>query len=376
MPRSADSLPPGVRAEAADPAAAGASAPAAPGAPAGPAPARRASVGAGRGAVLLIAGAALLVLAVVTSLAVGAHQLSPGEVAASLWTELTGTGSTYADDVVASRIPRTVLGIMAGAALAVAGVIMQGLTRNPLADPGILGVNAGAAAAMVTGMAFFGAGAAGANVWLALPGALLTVVVVYGLSSGRRGSTPVRLVLAGTVMSAVLMSYIQAVALTRPDVFTMYRFWAVGSLSGRTMEQAQDVLPFFLVGLAAALVTGRSLNALALGEEAAASLGLHPQAVKITGALAATLLCASATAAVGPIGFVGLAVPHIVRSFAGPDHRWLLVLSALTGPALLLFADVLGRLAAQPGELLTGVVTALLGAPLLILAVRRMRAVA
>ncbi|WP_354003887.1 iron ABC transporter permease, partial [Arthrobacter sp. zg-Y877] len=354
-------------AEAGNPGAAGADAPAAP---------RRQLLGARRGTVLLAAGVGVLLLAVVTSLAVGAHQLSPAEVAASLWTEITGTGSTYADDVVASRVPRTVLGLVAGAALAVAGVMMQGLTRNPLADPGILGVNAGAAAAMVTGMAFFGLGATSANVWVALPGAVLTVLVVYALASGRRGATPVRLVLAGTVISAVLMSYIQAVALTRPDVFTMYRFWAVGSLSGRTMEQAYEVLPFFLVGLVAALAAGRSLNALALGEEAAASLGLHPQAAKIMGALAAALLCASATAAVGPIGFVGLAVPHIVRSFTGPDHRWLLLISAVVGPALLLLADVAGRLVAQPAELLTGVVTALLGAPLLILAVRRMRAVA
>ncbi|MCC3294109.1 iron chelate uptake ABC transporter family permease subunit [Arthrobacter sp. zg-Y411] len=359
-----------VPAETADPAAAGAGAPAAgritPRGPVGPA----------RGTVLLAAGTALLAAAVLTSLAVGAHQLGPAEVAASLWVELNGTGSSYADDVVASRIPRTVLGIMAGAALALAGVIMQGLTRNPLADPGILGINAGAAAAVVTGMAFFGVGATGANVWIALPGAVLTVLVVYGLASGRRGSSPVRLVLAGTVMSAVLMSYIQAIALTRPDVFSLYRFWAVGSLSGRTLEQARDILPFFLVGLVAALATGRSLNALALGEQAAASLGVRPQAAKITGALAATLLCASATAAVGPIGFVGLAVPHIVRSLTGPDHRWLLILSLLAGPSLLLFADVLGRLVARPGEVLTGVVTALLGAPLLILAVRRMRAVA
>ncbi|WP_210244044.1 FecCD family ABC transporter permease [Arthrobacter yangruifuii] len=367
MPRSTNPAPVVVPAEAGHQGAAGAGAPAAP---------RRSLLSAGKGTALLTAGLGVLLLAVLTSLAVGAHQLSPAEVTASLWTEITGTSSTYADDVVASRVPRTVLGLIAGAALAVAGVIMQGLTRNPLADPGILGVNAGAAAAMVTGMAFFGLGATSANVWIALPGALLTVLVVYGLASGRRGSTPVRLVLAGTVISAVLMSFIQAIALTRPEVFTMYRFWAVGSLSGRTMEQAYEVLPFFLVGLAAALTTGRSLNALALGEEAAASLGLRPQATKITGALAAAVLCASATAAVGPIGFVGLAVPHIVRSFTGPDHRWLLVLSAVAGPALLLFADVAGRLVARPGEVLTGVITALLGAPLLILAVRRMRAVA
>lgn len=349
--------------------------PEAAGAPA-PAASRRRPVSAARGAVLVAGSVAVLLAAVVASLAVGAHQLSPAEVAASLWTEITGTGSTYADDVVASRIPRTVLGLMAGAALAVAGVVMQGLTRNPLADPGILGINAGAAAAVVTGMAFFGAGATGANVWIALPGALVTVLLVYGLASGRRGSTPVRLVLAGTVVTAVLMSYIQAIALTRPDVFNLYRFWAVGSLSGRTMEQAWDILPFFLVGLAASLAAGRFLNALALGEEAAASLGVRPGTAKIAGALAATLLCASATAAVGPIGFVGLAVPHMVRSFTGPDNRWLLVLSAVTGPALLLFADVAGRLLARPGEVLTGVITALLGAPLLVLAVRRMRAVA
>ena len=324
--------------------------------------------------LLLAATLALLAFAAVASLAVGSHQLPFAAVLESLRTELAGGGSTYADDVIASRIPRTLLGILAGAGLAVAGVIMQGLTRNPLADPGILGVNAGAAAALVTGLAFLGAESAGTNVWIALPGAALAVVVVYGIASGRGGATPVRLVLAGTVVTAMLMAYIQAIALTRPDVFTTYRFWAVGSLSGRTMEHVTATLPFFLVGLVLTLGMGRFLDVLALGDESAKSLGLHPTASKLLGITGATLLCAAATAAVGPIGFIGLAVPHIVRAFTGPSHRWLLAFSVLLGPSVLLLADVLGRIVARPSELLTGVVTAILGAPMLIVAVRRMRA--
>lgn len=330
--------------------------------------------GTGLRLLLLLAALALLAFAAVASLAVGSHQLPFSVVLDSLRTELTGTGETYADDVIASRIPRTLLGILAGTGLAVAGVIMQGLTRNPLADPGILGVNAGAAAALVTGMAFVGAGSTATSVWIALPGAALTVIVVYGVASGRGGATPIRLVLAGTVVSALLMAYIQAISLTRPDVFNTYRFWAVGSLSGRTMEHVTATLPFFVVGLVLTLGLGRFLDVLALGDESARSLGLHPTASKLLGIAGATVLCAAATAAVGPIGFIGLAVPHIVRAFTGPSHRWLLVFSALLGPAVLLLADVLGRIVARPSEILTGVITAILGAPILIVAVRRMRA--
>lgn len=330
-------------------------------------------LGPAGGLGLLLVALALLVLAVGLSLAVGSNPIPLSAVWNSVWTELFGTGETYADDVVASRIPQTVLGLIAGSALAVAGVVMQALTRNPLADPGILGVNAGAAAGIVTAMAFFGLSGATTNVWAALPGAFLAVVIVYALASGRRGSTPVRLVLTGTVVSSVLMAYIQAVTLNLDQVFGAYRFWAVGGLAGRTMEQAISVLPFFVVGMLLALPLGASLNALALGEESATSLGVRTGRAKIIGALSATLLCASATAAVGPIGFVGLAVPHIVRSFTGPDNRWLILVSAVAGPALLLFSDVLGRWIARPEVLMTGIVTAVLGAPLLIVAVRRMR---
>lgn len=317
----------------------------------------------------LFVAAGLLVVAALLSVAVGTHFVPLGTV----WASLVHPGSSYDDTVVQSRIPRTVLGLLSGSALAVSGVVMQGLTRNPLGDPGLLGVNVGAAAAIVTGMAFFGAGSGGERVWLALPGALVASAAVYALGSSRRGATPVRLVLAGAVITAVLSAYIQAITLTNPATFDSYRFWVVGSLAGRDSALIGQVLPYLVIGFALSLFLPGPLNAMALGDDTAIALGAKVGRTRIIGALAIALLCAGSTAAVGPIAFVGLAVPHIVRSFTGADHRWLLAYSALLGPALLLFADVIGRVIASPQELQVGVVTAFLGAPVLLLAVRRMR---
>ncbi|SFN41513.1 FecCD family ABC transporter permease [Mycetocola miduiensis] len=312
----------------------------------------------------------LLVVLILLSLAVGNKYIPLPDV----WNALFEPGDSYADAVIASRVPRTVLGLLVGAALAVAGGVMQGLTRNPLADPGLFGVNTGAAAAIVTATALGVSGAT--SVWVALPGAFLAVIVVYLLGSGRGRATPVRLVLAGVVVSSVLAAYIQAVSLSLPKVFDAYRFWVIGSLAGRDPQLIFEVLPFILVGLLLALALCGLLNALALGDDTARALGAHVGRTRILGAVATTLLCAAATAAVGPILFVGLAVPHIVRTLTGADHRWLLPYCLVAGPALILAADILGRILVSPAELMVGVVTAFVGGPILILAVRRMKATA
>jgi iron complex transport system permease protein len=323
----------------------------------------------------LVVTVVLLALVVLLSLAVGTKSLPLTDVWNALLNAGGGhAGDNYAETVVSSRIPRTILGLMVGASLAVAGAVMQGITRNPLADPGLFGVNTGAAAAIVTGTAFLGLGSAATSVWVALPGAFIAVVVVYLIGSGGGRPTPVRLVLAGVVVSAVLAAYIQAVALSLPQVFDSYRFWVIGSLAGRDPRLALDILPFIVVGLLLALALAGSLNALALGDDTARALGAHVGRTRILGAVATTLLCAASTAAVGPIAFVGLAVPHILRSFTGGDHRWLLAYCLVAGPALLLAADVIGRVIVSPAELMVGIVTAFVGAPVLLLAVRRMRA--
>ncbi|AYY12099.1 iron ABC transporter permease [Actinobacteria bacterium YIM 96077] len=315
----------------------------------------------------LAAAVALFAVMIMVSLAIGTKELSITEV----WTGVVQPDDSYASVVVETRIPRTVLGVVAGASLAVAGVLIQGITRNPLGDPGLLGVNAGASAAIVTGMAFFGLGAA--PVWVAIPGAFAAVAVVYVVGSGRGGASPLRLVLAGAVVNAVLVAYIEAVALTNPSTFDTYRFWVIGSLSGRGFDVIAAVLPVAVAGLLLTVILLPGLNALALGDETAHALGAPTTVIRIGGAAGATMLSAAATAACGPIAFVGLAVPHIVRPFVGTDHRWLVPYCAALGPVLLLGADVIGRVVARPGELMVGVVIAFIGAPMLMLTVRRLK---
>jgi iron complex transport system permease protein len=318
----------------------------------------------------LVAALGLLVLACGLSVAVGAKSVPLGDV----WSAWLHPDDGYTSAVVQSRLARTGLGLLAGAALAVSGAVIQGLTRNPLGDPGLLGVNAGASVSVVIVTALVG-GTAGRSVWAAIPGALAAAVAVYLIGSGgpRGRATPVRLVLAGAAIAAVLLALVQAVTLADPEVFNTYRFWVIGSLAGRPDDTVGLVLPYVLAGLVLAALLARGLNALALGDETATSLGLDAGRTRVLGGLAATLLAASAVAAVGPVAFVGLAVPLTVRSFTGSDHRWLLPYSAVLGPVLLLGADVVGRVVARPGELMVGVVTAFVGAPFLIAAVRRGR---
>ncbi|WP_214411183.1 FecCD family ABC transporter permease [Sphaerisporangium fuscum] len=329
----------------------------------------RARGGATRQAVILAAGLAVLAAAVLASIAFGSRPTAFGDVLRVLG----GTADPATTAVVESRYPRTALGLLAGLCLAVAGTLLQGVTRNPLADPGLFGITAGASAAIVTATAFLGASGQAAAVWWALPGALLAGLLVYVIGAAGSGAGPARLVLSGAVVSAVLTAYVQAVALGKPRVFDSYRYWVVGALGGRDFDVFVSVLPPAVLGLLLAVPLGSGLNALALGEESASALGANPALVRSGGLLAATLLSTAATAATGPIAFVGLAVPHVVRALVGADFRAQIAFSAVAGPALLLAADVVGRVVLRPQELMVGVVTAFIGAPALLVAVRRMR---
>jgi iron complex transport system permease protein len=321
-----------------------------------------------RTAGIAIAAAALVVV-MLLSLAIGAKSIPLGTVIDSLLHPTDTQDSVIVTDL---RLPRTILGILVGAALGLAGALMQGLTRNPLADPGLLGVNAGAAAGVIIAISFLGLGGITAYVWFAFAGAAITSVVVYMLgTAGRAGATPVRLALAGTAIAASLTAFTYAVALTDPQLLQRFNQWVVGSLAGRDTETLVRVTPFLLVGIVLALVLSRSLNALALGDDTARALGASVGRTRVAGALAITMLCGAATAAAGPIAFVGLTIPHVARSIVGPDQRWLLPFSALLGPVLLLGADVVGRVVARPGELEVGIVTAIVGAPVFIALVRR-----
>lgn len=309
----------------------------------------------------------------VLSISIGARAIPLGTV----WQELVGGGDTLEADIIRDgRLPRTLLGLEVGLALGVAGALMQALTRNPLADPGLLGVNAGAAGAVVAAMAIFGISSLVGYVWFAMVGAAAAVFLVYGLGTrgGRSSADPVRLVLAGTAVTAMLTAVITGIVLLNPDVFDQFRTWELGALSGR--GDAVDVIaPFILLGVVVAALTAGSLNALALGEEAGRGLGANPARTRLLCAVAITALCGAATAAAGPIIFIGLTVPHIARAIVGPDQRWVFVYSALLGPVLLLAADTLGRVIDRPGEVAAGVVVAFLGAPLFIAIVRRRRIV-
>ena len=316
----------------------------------------------------LLASVVLLVLVALASIAVGAKELSLEQV----WHGLFADTGTYGDVVVADRLSRTVLGVLAGAALGLAGSVLQALTRNPLADPGLLGINAGASAAVVTAITFFGVTSLSGYVWFAFFGAAAVGALVWFLG-GSRGATPVRLALAGTAISAALYGYLQAIMILDDAALGRMRFWTVGSLSSGSNSTITQVLPFILGGALLALVLARPLNAMAMGDDTAKALGANLNRTRALSMLAATVLSGAATAACGPIVFVGLMVPHVVRSFTGPDQRWILPYAAILSPVVLLGADVVGRIVARPAELQVGIVTAVLGGPVFIFLVRRRR---
>src|SRR5262245_46234519 len=262
----------------------------------------------------------LLILAIGLSLAVGTRTIPLDQV----WHLLLHPGDSDDGSIIRDlRLPRTVLAILVGASLAVAGVLMQALTRNPLADPGIFGIEAGAAAALVIGTLAFNTTGVVVHIWFAFLGAAVTTLFVYALSArGPSGSNPVRLALAGAAVAAALTSLVRGISLAYPSAFDQFRFWQVGSLSGHDLSISLEILPFVAVGLVIALVLGPSLNVVALGEEMGKGLGVNLRRTRALGAVAIVLLCGAATAAAGPIAFIGLVVGHSVRAFVGPDLRW------------------------------------------------------
>jgi iron complex transport system permease protein len=318
----------------------------------------------------LLAAAAVLACVALASVAVGAKAISLGTV----FDAFTGYDSQLDDHLIVRtlRVPRTEVGLLVGVALGLAGALMQGVTRNPLADPGILGVDAGAALLVVIGIYVLGVTDLLGYVWFAFAGAGIAAVAVYAIGSlGREGATPVKLSLAGAAITALLGSVTTAILLADLATLDRYRFWAVGSLAGRTSEVAAQIAPFIAFGAALALLCGPALNAMALGDDVARGLGQRVARARATSALAAVVLCGAATAVAGPIGFVGLVVPHAARLITGPDYRWVLAYSMVLAPILLLGADIIGRVVVRPGELQVGILTAAIGAPFFIWLVRR-----
>ena len=306
----------------------------------------------------------LLVVAAVASVLVGSRLISPSAILEA------GPDQT----VLEVRAVRTAMGVLAGVALGLAGACMQGLTRNPLADPGILGVNAGAALAIVLGIAYLGAGGMAAYVALGLVGAAVASLAVHAIAGiGRDGATPAKLTVAGAAFAAAASSWTVAVQLVDQTALDIMRRWQVGSIGGRPWDLVVSLAPVFLVGAVLALALSRTLNALALGEEMATGLGRHTTRDRVLVGLAIVLLAGTATAAAGPIAFVGLIVPHLVRTRTGSDHRHLLPLSAGYGALLVLVADTVGRIVLPPSEVQVGIMTAIIGVPFFLLLVRRGR---
>lgn len=323
-------------------------------------------------AVGLLVAAAVLVVVCVASVMIGAKAI-PVRTVVDAFLAFDPTNNDHLF-VRLERVPRTVLGLLAGAALGLAGTVMQAVARNPLADPGVLGINAGASLFVVVAINVLGLTALTGYVWFGFAGAAAASILVYGVSSlGREGATPLKLALAGAAANAAFVSLTTAVLLTDSDAFEQFRFWQVGSLAGRDWAVVGSVAPFILVGLVVALLSGGLLNTLALGDDMAKALGANITRARVVAGVSVVLLCGAATAAAGPIGFVGLAIPQIARLITGPDNRWLLAYSALLAPVLVIGADVLGRIIARPGEVQVGILTAAVGAPIFIALVRGSR---
>lgn len=281
---------------------------------------------------------------------------------------------SFSISVVQARIPRTLFGILAGASLGVSGCLMQSITRNPIADPSILGINTGASLFVVVGIAFFSISSPSQYIWLGFTGAILTAILVYGIASvGQSGATPIKLALAGAATSMALMSLVNTIMLPNSQVMDSFRFWQTGSIGGAKWNMILVLLPYFILGLLLSFYLSSSLNTLALGDELATSLGINSKKVRAMAAFAGVLLCGATTALAGPIAFVGLMVPHIMRLLIGSNMHYLLPLSALGGSILLLGADIIGRVIASPAELEVGIITAILGAPVFIYIVRKVK---
>jgi iron complex transport system permease protein len=320
----------------------------------------------------LLGGLAALAMVLLLSLRIGSIDITTGDAVDALFAY---DPASYEQTVVRSlRLPRTLIGLCVGAALAVAGATMQAATRNPLAGPSILGVSSGAAFAIVTAVFFGHMTSPLQYIWFAFVGALIASTLVYFVASiGQGGTSPVKLALAGAVVTALLGAWTTALLLLSQQTLDVVRFWLAGSLAGRDLAVLAAVLPFMVIGLLGALLFGHQLNILSLGDDTARALGMRTGWVRGACAVLVVLLTGAAVAAAGPIGFVGLAVPHLVRAVVGPDYRWVLPYAAVVGPGLLLTADILGRVVARPAEVQVGIVTAFCGAPFLIYLARHRR---
>lgn len=315
--------------------------------------------------IVLTLAIVLLCICVLASLAFGSRIVGWNELMDGLFHPDV---QSHGANVVRQRMARTIFSIMCGAALGVSGALMQSVTRNPIADPSILGVNTGAALFVVCGISFFNMGSASQYIWFALVGAIITAIFVFGIGSiGSGGATPLKLVLAGAATSAALSSLVMAIMITRSNVMDQFRFWQVGSVGAGNWNSISIFIPFLIIGIVIALFTAPALNALALGDEAATGLGVRTGTLRLIAAFGGVLLCGVTTALAGPIGFIGLLATHVIRLLIGPDLRYVIPMSAISGAILLTVSDVCGRLLGSPGELEVGVVTAFIGAPILIL---------
>lgn len=309
-------------------------------------------------------------------IAVSISSLVFGSKAISLHSVIDGLFYSNVDshdaNIARKRLVRTIFALLCGAALGVSGALMQAVTRNPLADPSILGVNTGASLFVVLGIVLLNISSANQYIWLALLGASLTAIFVFGIGSlGKGGATPIKLVLAGAATTAALSSLVTAILIPSTYAMDIFRFWQVGSVGSGSTDSIMIFLPFLAVGLGIAFITAPALNALALGDEVATSLGVHPKYLRFAAALGGILLCGAATALAGPIGFIGLLATHLMRMLLGPDLRFVIPMSAIAGAIVLVLADVVGRLVGSPGELEVGIVTAFIGAPILIYLAKR-----
>lgn len=315
-----------------------------------------------------IFGLLALLVAVLASLTFGSKSLT----FAQMLSALTDSSDVSVEAIIVrERIPRTLFSIIAGGALALSGTLMQSITRNPLADPSILGVNMGASLFVVFGISFLGITTYSQYIWLAMLGAGLTTALVYYIASLGGGTTPIKLALAGSATSAILSSLVSAIILPNSDVMNTFRFWQVGSVSGATYESILTILPFIIVGIVIAVIYTPAISALALGDEVATGLGVNVGLVRLITAFAGVILCASVTALAGPIGFVGLMVPHTIRLLFDTNVKHLVPLSLIFGGVLMTISDVIGRVIGSPGEVEVGIVTAFIGAPILIVIARK-----
>ncbi|WP_406439721.1 iron ABC transporter permease [Streptomyces sp. NBC_01613] len=317
---------------------------------------------------LFLAGLGALALCTALSLALGARSVPLSTVSDALFGHSHGRDALV---VTGLRLPRTVIGLAVGAALGVAGAVAQGITRNPLASPTTLGINAGAGFAVVVAIFALKLNDPAQYVWFALAGAASAAVFAQALARRAGDIDPLRLALGGTVLQLVLLSWTSAVMLMNQRTLDEARFWLAGSLSGRPLDVLWPVLPTLLLGLVVALAVSPALNALALGDDSAQALGVPVARIRLAGGIAVVLLAGSAVSVAGPIAFIGLAAPHLVRPLLGADHRLLVPGCLIAGPLLLLTADILGRMVIRPSELEVGIVTAFLGAPLLALLARK-----